>query len=126
VAESPKAKRRRRRFVAELDMDKTIEAAKQAVVQARKAMGDARRLAKNEKRRRSRLIRKAAALTEADLDRMLVLKRCGLWVEQPGAENQPTTAGSGSAAPPAPATPPGQQQPVAATLPPSPAHSQSE
>jgi hypothetical protein len=107
-------------------MDKTIEAAKVAVIEIRKAMGDARPLAKNEKRRRSRLIRKAAALTEADLDRMLVLKRCGLWVEQPRAEDQRTTADPGPAAPPAPASPPGQQQPAATTPPPSPAPSQSD
>lgn len=42
-------------------------------------MADARRNARNEKRKKQRLMKKASSLTAEDLERIAVLKRCGLW-----------------------------------------------
>ena len=41
-------------------------------------MMEARRVNKNEKRKKKRLLRKAAQLSSEDLERIAVLKRCGL------------------------------------------------
>ena len=42
-------------------------------------VNEARRAARNERRRKSRLMKKAATLTPEDLERIAVLKRCGLY-----------------------------------------------
>ena len=71
--------RRRKRVHPTIDLDASIEKARKAVQDAQKAMRDARATAKNERRRRARLIKKAATLSAKDLDRIAVLKRCGMW-----------------------------------------------
>jgi hypothetical protein len=52
---------------------------------AQKAVSEARAQAKNERRKKARLLKKAAGLSPADLERIAVLKRCGLWDPNLGA-----------------------------------------
>ena len=73
------AGRRRRMAHPPIDIDKTISDARAAVKSAQKAMADARALARNERRKRARLIKKAAQLSPRDLDRIAILKKCGVW-----------------------------------------------
>ena len=56
-----------------------IRAAQDAVKKAQKDMLEARRKSRNERRKKARLIKRASGLTPEDLERMAVLKRCGLW-----------------------------------------------
>ena len=67
-----------RRQRPRIDLDESIAAARDAMKQAKKDMVEARRINKNEKRKKQRLLRKAAALSSEDLERIAVLKRCGL------------------------------------------------
>jgi len=71
--------KRKRAQLPRIDLDRSIEEAKEAMKKASKAMCDARAAAKNERRKKARLLKKAAALSPADLERIAVLKRCGLW-----------------------------------------------
>ena len=59
-------------------MDESIHQAKVRMGEAKKAITEARAAARNDKRKKARLVRKASALSSADLDRIKVLKRCGL------------------------------------------------
>jgi hypothetical protein len=79
VAEREATTKRKRRVFPAIDLDASIEKARQAVQDAQKVMREARATARNERRRRARLIRKAASLSAKDLDRIAVLKRCGMW-----------------------------------------------
>ncbi len=78
-APPPPAPKRKRAQLPRIDLDRTIEEAKAAMKAANKAMSDARALAKNERRKKARLLKKAATLSPGDLERIAVLKRCGLW-----------------------------------------------
>ena len=66
-----------RRVMPRLDLDDSIAAAREAIKQAKKDMMEARRVNKNEKRKKKRLLRKAAQLSSEDLERIAVLKRSG-------------------------------------------------
>ena len=72
-------KRRKRKDLPRIDLDQSIEEAKEAMKRAVKAMADARARAKNERRKQARLLKKAATLSPAGVERIAVLKRCGLW-----------------------------------------------
>lgn len=100
--EDPKTPARRKRGqLPRIDFDATIEEAKAALKRATKAMTEARALAKNERRKKARLLKKAAALSPEDLERIAVLKRCGLWnplVGEPG-DCQGNAAGAADKAP---------------------------
>ena len=81
-----------------IDYDESIAQARAAMVKAQKSVAEARRVARNERRKKQRLVKKAASLSPDDLERIAVLKRCGLHfpstqVQAPCAE-QPATAGS--------------------------------
>lgn len=76
---APPSKGRKRRQLPRIDLDKTIEDAKEAIKKASKAMAEARVQARNERRKKARLLKKAATLSPQDLERIAVLKRCGLW-----------------------------------------------
>ena len=67
----------RRRVLPRLDLDDSIAAAREAIKQAKKDMMEARRVNKNEKRKKKRLLKKAAQLSSEDLERIAVLKRSG-------------------------------------------------
>lgn len=60
-----------------IDLDEKISAAASALQIAKKAVAQARTLNKLEKRKKSRLTRKAARLNMEDLERLMVLKRTG-------------------------------------------------
>ena len=81
-ATQPKAKAQRRpqgRILNRptIDLDSTIEAAKQAARDAAKALTLARSEARANRKRRTRLLSKAATLSAEDLERIAVLKRTG-------------------------------------------------
>ena len=61
-----------------IDIDEHIAAARKSMKDAQKRVTAARAQARNERRKKQRLMKKAAALTAEDLERIAVLKRCGL------------------------------------------------
>ena len=61
-----------------IDLDDSIAAARAAMQKAQKEAAEARRLARNERRKKQRLVKKASTLSADDLERVAVLKRCGL------------------------------------------------
>jgi hypothetical protein len=69
----------KRRKAGRIDLDERIEAAKVKEQEAKAALKKARNDAKNEKKKRGRLVRKAAGLSVDDLERIAKLKRAGLW-----------------------------------------------
>ena len=85
----------------ELDLDKEISEANLLANMSRKLMNAAKNLERSNKRSKSRLIRKAGKLTAEDLERIAVLKRCGLYAEDDDADDRGDTdsqsAASGSA-----------------------------
>lgn len=102
---SPPAKKRAR--APKIDIDTAIKKHLDEVKRASKLVNDAKRAARNERRRKSRLMKKAATLTPEDLERIAVLKRCGLY--NPAEDTVVLRAAADPAA-----TPPGAAEPVAA------------
>ena len=74
---TPPARKRAR--APRIDIDAAILKHMDEIKQASKMVNEARRAARNERRRKSRLMKKAATLTPEDLERIAVLKRCGLY-----------------------------------------------
>ena len=64
-----------------IDLDDAILRARTALKEAQKKVAAAKAEARNEKRRKQRLLRKASSLSVADLERIQVLKRCGFVAE---------------------------------------------
>ena len=60
-----------------IDLDAYIHDAAAAMKAAQKKVQEARTQAKNERRKKQRLLKKAASLNAEDLERIAVLKRCG-------------------------------------------------
>ena len=91
-----------------IDLDDAIAAAQQSFRQAAKCMAKARADARNEKRKKARLFKKAAQLSPMDLERIAILKRSGMWdpnlqgiceaedMKQMEEQASHTSAGSGS------------------------------
>ena len=73
---SPKPEPRRPRPT--IDLDEFIKEAAKAMKSAQKRVSACRAAARNERRKKQRLLKKAAALTAGDLERIATLKRCGL------------------------------------------------
>ena len=61
-----------------IDLDDSISQAKQAMKAAQKTVAEARKVGRNERRKKQRLLKKAIGLSADDLERIAVLKRCGL------------------------------------------------
>ena len=61
-----------------IDLDDSISKAKQAMKEAQKSVAEARKVGRNERRKKQRLMKKAIGLSADDLERIAVLKRCGL------------------------------------------------
>ena len=80
-----------------IDLDDHIRRAQEAIKAARKQVQHARVQAKLEKRRKQRLMRKASNLNVEDLERIAVLKRCGLVASS--AASHDTDDASSSAVP---------------------------
>jgi hypothetical protein len=62
-----------------IDIDLNIKAAREAMKAAAKAVSVAKANQRNEMRRKQRLMKKAAGLSSGDLERIAVMKRCGLF-----------------------------------------------
>ena len=95
----PKGGKRRPRPT--IDIDSAIQDCKQKLKDAQKKVAAARLHQRNEKRRKQRVVKKAASLSLDDLERIAVLKRCGLVtekVEDTAACVSPGTAGSSTSA----------------------------
>lgn len=75
---SPPKKAAPRKRKPPIDIDTHIAAARQAMKEAQKQVAAARSQARNERRKKQRLVKKAATLTAEDLERIAVLKRCGV------------------------------------------------
>ena len=78
----PKASPKRKASRPKIDLDDEIRRANDLAAMSRKMLAAAKVSAKNNKRSKQRLIKKAGKLTPEDLERIAVLKRCGLFVEE--------------------------------------------
>ena len=79
---------RKRAKKPDIDYDAKIQEAAASIKEMNKAMAAAKSAQKNERRKKQRLLRKAACLSPEDLERIAVLKRCGLWTgEEPKLPN---------------------------------------
>jgi hypothetical protein len=67
-----------RKRKAPIDIDDHIATARQRMKEAQKQVSLARALARNEKQKKQRLMKKAATLTSEDLERIAVWKRSGM------------------------------------------------
>ena len=76
---SPKSKRAAR---PKIDLDDEIRRANELAVVSRKMLAAAKTTSRNNRRAKQRLIKKAAKLSPEDLERIAVLKRCGLFVDE--------------------------------------------
>ena len=96
-ATGPKPARKRPRQPI-IDLDDHIRKAQEAIKSARKQVQQARVQAKLEKRKKQRLVRKASTLNVEDLERIAVLKRCGLIAaEAPSGASGSAFSSAGSA-----------------------------
>ena len=85
-----------RKRKATIDIDEHIATARRKMKEAQKQVSLAKAVARNEKRKKQRLMKKAATLTSEDLERIAVWKRSGM---DPVAGMLPATrAGANSAA----------------------------
>ena len=71
----------------QIDLDKEIAEANTLATMSRKLMVAARSIERNNKKSKSRLIRKATKLSAEDLERIAVLKRCGLYSDATDADD---------------------------------------
>ena len=76
---SPKSKRAAR---PKIDLDDEIRRANELAVASRKMLAAAKNTSRNNKKAKQRLIKKAGKLSPEDLERIAVLKRCGLFVDE--------------------------------------------
>ena len=86
----PKAANRPR-----IDLDEEISEANRLAEVSRKMLQAAKSVQKNNRRTKQRLVRKAGKLSAEDLERMAVLKRCGLYGDQEGEEAKEEDTASG-------------------------------
>ena len=82
---SPKSKRAAR---PKIDLDDEIRRANELAAVSRKMLAAARNTSRNNKRAKQRLIKKAGKLSPEDLERIAVLKRCGLFVDEADDEDK--------------------------------------
>jgi len=73
------AGRRKRAKAPKIDIDALIAQHMANMKNAKKLEAEAKKMVRNEKRKKQRLMKKASSLTPDDLERIAVLKRCGLW-----------------------------------------------
>ena len=76
---SPKSKRAAR---PKIDLDDEIRRANDLAAMSRKMLLAARNSSRNNRKAKQRLIKKAGKLSPEDLERIAVLKRCGLFVDE--------------------------------------------
>ena len=113
--EEPKKGRTKR---PRIDLDDSISQAKKAMKEAQKSVAEARKIGRNERRKKQRLLKKAIGLSAEDLERIAVLKRCGLQNASPKASDtpedavQPPAAASASSSRPEPQAAAGSDSPA--------------
>ena len=120
AAEAPEAQgqKKGRTKRPRIDLDDSITQAKQAMKAAQKTVAQARKMGRNERRKKQRLLKKAIGLSADDLERIAVLKRCGLEnasskgsvTPQDGV--QPPMAASASSSRPEAPVPAGSESPA--------------
>ena len=81
-----------------IDIDDEIAQANRMAEITKKMMLAARAAQRNSRRAKQRLVRRAGKLSPADLERLAVLKRCGLYIEAPEASSGDSTSVASSAA----------------------------
>jgi len=86
----------KRRRPGRIDIDLAMEMERAAAARAMKVVMEAKKQERNLKRRRQRLLKKASGLSAEDLERIALLKRCGL---QPGGEEADEPHGSSKSSP---------------------------
>jgi hypothetical protein len=74
---------RKREKRPHIDYDAKIAEASAVIKNMTRAVAAAKSAQRNERRKKQRLLKKAACLSPEDLERIAVLKRCGLWTGQP-------------------------------------------
>jgi hypothetical protein len=79
---------RKRLTTPDIDYDAKIQEAAALIKNMSKAMAAAKSAQKNERRKKQRLLKKAACLSSEDLERIAVLKRCGLWTGHPPTQSE--------------------------------------
>ena len=78
IDDQPSAKKKsKKRAKPSIDLDNYIKSASEAMRAAQKQVNACKAMAKNERRKKQRLVKKAAALSPSDLERIATLKRCG-------------------------------------------------
>ena len=80
AAGTPQKRKRAER--PKIDIDAKIGDLSRDIVSAQKLLKETKTLQRNERRKKQRLVKKASGLSSTDLERIAVIKRCGLW--QPG------------------------------------------
>ena len=75
-----------------IDLDDEIRRANDLAAMSRKMLTAARNVSRNNKTAKQRLIKKAGKLSPEDLERIAVLKRCGLFEEGPEDEAKASEA----------------------------------
>ena len=71
--------KRKRLARPKIDIDAKITDLSVDIAKAQKLLKETKTLQRNERRKKQRLIKKAAGLSSNDLERIAVIKRCGLW-----------------------------------------------
>ena len=90
---------RKRRRAGAIDIDEHITKAQDTMKAAAKALARARADAKNEKRKKARLLKKASQLSMMDLGRIAQLKGMGMWDPAHGLPDVPGDAARDAVAP---------------------------
>ena len=86
----------KRRRPGRIDIDLAMEMERAAAARAMKVVMEAKKQERNLKRRRQRLLKKASGLSAEDLERIALLKRCGL---QPAGDEADVPHGSAKSSP---------------------------
>ena len=81
-AEAKASTRSKRAARPKIDLDEEIRRANDLAAMSRKMLSVARQTSKNNRKAKQRLIKKAGKLSPEDLERIAVLKRCGLYQEE--------------------------------------------
>ena len=94
-----KGKARARAVRPRIDLDDQIANANKLAEASKKILSAAKSAQKAQKRQKQRLIRKAGRLSAQDLERMAVLKRCGLYADEGEDAEAAAEAAAASALP---------------------------
>lgn len=81
-AEAPNSPKSKKAARPKIDLDDEIRRANDLAAMSRKMLVAARNSSRNNRKAKQRLIKKAGKLSPEDLERIAVLKRCGLFVDQ--------------------------------------------